>query len=195
MFQHTSVHIVAGRYSYFLWMIFFGYLFYELNLKIKGKNYLQWFKYTWPFLLIYGLYGFGYINTRTLAMNFYRIYDYSRNYDKASNGDKDEQLKLFSNKFSKAYGQLPNDWMKSLEKYNINIDDNIKYEFSKLIDGELYVLLKSNKYERNFTKKLYINDKFVDISYPNEYELYFQEDTYTVLKFSDIDTVKSISLK
>ena len=31
MFQHTSVHVVAGRYSYFLWMIFFGYFFYEIT--------------------------------------------------------------------------------------------------------------------------------------------------------------------
>jgi hypothetical protein len=37
MFQHTSVHQVAGRYSYFLWMLIFCYLIFELNTYIKLK--------------------------------------------------------------------------------------------------------------------------------------------------------------
>lgn len=76
VFEHTSVHQVAGRYSFFLWMIFFGYFFYELSEWLKGKgayNAKGILKYCWPFILIYGGYGFLYYNLWHLLLNIRNI--------------------------------------------------------------------------------------------------------------------------
>ncbi len=195
MFQHTSVHVVAGRYSYFLWMIFLGYFFYEVKNKVKDNNLIQWTKYLWIFVLAYGVYGFGYINSRTLVMNFIRLYNYSKLYDAATAGDINARFKLFSNKFSKAYGHLDPEWM-SFETDDVKkLTSEINYKTSKFIDGHLYVLIEALKYRRGSVKRLFINDKYTDLTYPNEYERYFQEDKYTVLKFKNFKEIKSISMR
>lgn len=82
MWQHTDVHQVAGRYSYFLWMIFFGYFFTEMFEWIKAKgqknegSQLKLFlKYNWIFVLIYGGYGFLYFNVSNLIGNLVRVFN------------------------------------------------------------------------------------------------------------------------
>ena len=76
VYQHTDVHQVAGRYSYFLWMLFFGYFFYEMNhwpSKKQGSRTKLFLKYNWIFVLIYGGYGFLYFNVSNLVGNIMRI--------------------------------------------------------------------------------------------------------------------------
>lgn len=72
VWEHSDVHQVVGRYSFFLWMIFLAYFFIELyNYCLRrNKNTLVYFS---PFILIFGCYGFLGINVRFLAMNIYRI--------------------------------------------------------------------------------------------------------------------------
>lgn len=78
VYEHTDVHQVVGRYSYFLWMIFFAYFFYEILDYMKKNDKYNWkifFKYNWIFILIYGGYGFGYYNLYHLIINFINIYN------------------------------------------------------------------------------------------------------------------------
>lgn len=72
VYEHTDVHQVVGRYSYFLWMIFFGYFFIELKNWLEKSKRRAW-KYYLPFVLIYGGYGFLWLNVRFLIRNIYRI--------------------------------------------------------------------------------------------------------------------------
>ncbi len=195
MFQHTSVHVVAGRYSYFLWMIMLGYLFYELKQKIEKYDFKRWFKYCWVFVLVYGIYGFSYVNTKTLFMNFVRLYQYSTLYENAENGSIEARLELFSNKFANAYHMLDEGWLKNLTNKNIKLDDNIILKYEQRVNSNLYLVLESPIYRRGNEKKLFINDKFYDLTYPNEYERYFQEDRFTVLKFKDLKKIQSISMR
>lgn len=72
VWEHTDVHQVVGRYSFFLWMIFLGFFCHELCnwCKLKNKNPTWFFM---PFILIYGGYGFVWYNMRLFVMNIYRI--------------------------------------------------------------------------------------------------------------------------
>ncbi len=77
VYEHTVVHQVAGRYSYFLWMVFFGYFFFEIHTYILNskKRYMPYFlKLCWPFVLIYGGYGFLYLNVGGLIKNLMRLF-------------------------------------------------------------------------------------------------------------------------
>lgn len=76
MFQHVDVHQEVGHYSYFLWMIMFGYFFYELLDYMKKNDKYSWkyfVKYTWPLLLVYGGYGFLYFNVFHLLLNIKNV--------------------------------------------------------------------------------------------------------------------------
>ena len=72
VYEHTAVHQVAGRYSYFLWIIFLAYFSYELNLWCEKTNRTKW-KYFLPLILIYGGYGFIGLNMRFFVQNIIRI--------------------------------------------------------------------------------------------------------------------------
>ena len=172
-----------------------GYLFYELNRKIENDDFKRWFKYCWVFILVYGIYGFSYVNTRTLFMNFVRLYQYSTLYEDAKNGSVGARLELFSNKFANAYQMLDEGWLKNLTNKNIKLDDNIILKYEQRVNSNLYLVLESPIYRRGNEKKLFINDKFYDLTYPNEYERYFQEDSFTVLKFKDLKKIQSISMR
>lgn len=195
MFQHTSVHVVAGRYSYFLWMIMLGYLFYELNRKIENNDFKRWFKYCWVFILVYGIYGFGYINTKTLMMNTVRLNSYFAKIEAAKKGDTGARLELFSNKFANSYGYLENSWLENFGEKQKELVPGLWYKYSGMHNGYLFVVLESEIYKQNTPNKLFINNKYMDLTYPNEYERYFQEDKYTVLKFKNLDEVRSISMR
>jgi hypothetical protein len=195
MFQHTSVHVVAGRYSYFLWMIFLGFFFHELKEKLKDESLKFWLKYTWIFILAYGIYGFGYVNLKTLTGNFYRLYQYHSLYSEAESGNVDAQIKLFANKFLNSYDHLDESWMENLEVENFKLNSDLTYEFSKFIDGKLYILLKSKRYYIGGNYKLFVNNKFIDLIYPNEYVHYWGEDKYTVIALSNVEQLNNISIK
>lgn len=72
VWEHTDVHQVVGRYSFFLWMIFLSFFSYELWhwCKAKQKDPTWFFM---PFILIYAGYGFLWYNMRLFVMNIYRI--------------------------------------------------------------------------------------------------------------------------
>lgn len=78
MFQHVDVHQEVGHYSYFLWMIMFGYFFYEIldYMKKNNKYTVKHFvKYTWPLLIVYGGYGFLYFNVFHLLINIKNVFN------------------------------------------------------------------------------------------------------------------------
>lgn len=77
VYEHTVVHQVAGRYSYFLWMLFFGFFFTEIIdyvNKFKEGSMKTFLKYTWVFILIYSGYGFMYLNILAFVKNVFRLF-------------------------------------------------------------------------------------------------------------------------
>lgn len=197
MFQHTAVHIVSGRYSYFLWMLFFGYFIYELAVYLKGSSKGRYFKYTALFILIYGGYGLGYYNLSTLGANIYRIYDFNQRYNQAVAGDDLEQVKLFWNRYAVAYNYLDKSWLASYQESLFKLGAD--FDVVKILDegNRKFIVIRTltGKKVKKATKKLYINGKYIEMINPNEYIYNWHYDPYSVIAINIKEKIKTIELK
>lgn len=195
MFQHTAVHQVAGRYSFFLWMIFFGYFFTEIHTYIQrnfpDRSLQKWIKYSWIFILIYGVYGFGFLNFSKLVMNSIRYVQYKIDVRDANEGDTTKQLAIMSNKFVYDYGYYNKNWLTSLTQDGRILDTNLIFHRFVNIKFDGYVLLErvgsvSGK------GKLIVNGKKIKLEYPNEPIIKWNRHQYIVLKLDGITQLDSI---
>ena len=195
--QHTSVHVVAGRYSFFLWILFFGYYLHEISIRLKDKKWTAWIKYCFVFVLVYGGYGFTYINLKTLSANFSRIIEFGDLYEKAEIGDKNSIFKLFNNKFAKEYGFLDMKWLKPYNNLHKDVGNGIYLEDIHNIEGEKFLLFSTtvSKTREDLNRKLYINNVFVDLVYPNEYAQHFYSNPFSVINIGDFRTIEKIEVR
>ena len=197
MFQHTAVHIVSGRYSYFLWMLFFGYFIYELGKYLKGSSVKRYMKYSALFVLVYGGYGFGYYNMSTLMANIYRIYDFNQRYSKAVTGDEAERIKLFWNRYAIAYQYLDNEWLSPYKDSLFQLGND--FDVVKIhSDGKRqFMVIRTLTGKRIWkgTRKLYINGKYTEMINPNEYIYNWHYDRFSVIVINTTNKIESVELK
>jgi hypothetical protein len=185
MFQHTSVHVDSGRYSYFLWMLILAFFIYELvqsELSVLKKRVILGL-----LLVIYGGYGFSYLHFYRSATYFKNFIEFKQN---IKNAELDNHLPL--------YDILSNEFYTELKESKLLVK-NIK---ALTIKGEIcpglfvldylfaekatYIVLKATK---NMSKVYYLgiekNNKreYFTIDYPNLQPKMWKKRRYFVIKF------------
>jgi hypothetical protein len=176
-------------------MLIFCYLIFELNTYIKLKYPQQqlkkWLKYTWPLILVYGFYGFGYLNLVTLFQNATRYVNFKVTESQAQQGDVLSQLKIKANKFVNGYKFHNDDWLENLKNSDIEISDNVKLLYQKTEGNIGYYVIKNSGNVFQKSEKLFFNDKFIDLKSPNEDLRNWHHNKFIVLKLKNIGIVKT----
>ncbi len=167
--QHSDIHVVVGRYSFFLWVIFFGFFFSEIKTYIANKHgrVAPWrfVKYTWPILAIYLFHGFFYVNLFHFGKNIVRSVSYQLDKRDALNGDAFKALRIQANRFAADYHVIPDQVLAGYKDMNLSVGERISVIRKECKDDKCYFLFENNG---GSYKELQVDGKRWDSIYPNE---------------------------